>query len=763
MRSVGWRTGFLRWVLVLLLVGALAPLAAAAKWKPVTPQTKLKLGQDVQVNWHGEWIDGKIVEFRQVFDQVLVRFRTTGFASHELTWPFKRSALRVRATTPRSSRGSSRGDPFAVGSDNPFEPDKGFRTWQDDTGQFKIEAELVKVEDDAVRLKRRDGQMVTVPLDRLCEEDQQFVRRLQGSGEDENDEDEDSSNGENEGDKDASFVDQLPTKRAKSDSGEGVYLSTVDPSGINPDGGTVPVTLVRRSIALPPQEDFFERPLDVCVAATEPGQVMLPFARLNQHNQPTRIVLCDLASRGSRPRALTFPVDAVAVDLSPDGKSVLSCPNGFGFGAKSRVDLWNIQNGKLEHALGWKPYVGAGHMGRDGDVKWAAFVDENHVLTCGDQEKVILWKLPEVEAVYSLSVAWGTEPALSAGRKQLAVLTDLGLMILDAKTGEVLGSYEGAGSGGTIAFRPDGGGIALATSTRLIVWELTQAKPYRDIGLGVTGVPSERMAWPAKNYILLGGRYLVDLEKYCLLWDYQGGQFANSIGRQLWCLCCQHNSVTLVPQPIPHEAALEAARRLKPEEYRGIEPGATVSLEVNVSASGDRLGHIRQMYEQQLESRGLKVAPGQQMKLVLSTKPGKSEKVLYVESRGFRHLRPFGSLSSDDRFETVMFQQQVSEVAFVIDGKSAWQTSCTVTAPTNVQLEDGESIVQAVKKHEVPNIDFFNGVAIPSYIARPHDSVTFGASKLTPNGLAPATVQSRSSQDQQGTDPLVSPTGDLRT
>lgn len=49
------------------------------------------------------------------------------------------------------------------------------RTWSDATGKFRIEAELVKVADGKVELRRKDGQNVTVPLDKLSKDDQDYL------------------------------------------------------------------------------------------------------------------------------------------------------------------------------------------------------------------------------------------------------------------------------------------------------------------------------------------------------------------------------------------------------------------------------------------------------------------------------------------------------------------------------------------------------------------------------------------------------------
>ena len=63
---------------------------------------------------------------------------------------------------------------------NPFvvESDRGMRSWSDLSGQFTVEAEFVEVKDNKVVLKRKDGQLLSVPLDRLSEKDQTVVKQL---------------------------------------------------------------------------------------------------------------------------------------------------------------------------------------------------------------------------------------------------------------------------------------------------------------------------------------------------------------------------------------------------------------------------------------------------------------------------------------------------------------------------------------------------------------------------------------------------------
>lgn len=53
-----------------------------------------------------------------------------------------------------------------------------FRTWVDTTGQHKTKAKLVEVTGDMVRLEKTDGSVISVPISKLSEFDQSFLRDM---------------------------------------------------------------------------------------------------------------------------------------------------------------------------------------------------------------------------------------------------------------------------------------------------------------------------------------------------------------------------------------------------------------------------------------------------------------------------------------------------------------------------------------------------------------------------------------------------------
>ena len=60
------------------------------------------------------------------------------------------------------------------------------RTWTDSSGKYAIDADFMDCDGTTVRLRKRSGEVISIPLDRLCKEDREHVRQQtqqQGVGE----------------------------------------------------------------------------------------------------------------------------------------------------------------------------------------------------------------------------------------------------------------------------------------------------------------------------------------------------------------------------------------------------------------------------------------------------------------------------------------------------------------------------------------------------------------------------------------------------
>jgi hypothetical protein len=131
----------------------------------VTADTPLYVGQIVQLKDHWRWVPADILELHEdgkvkvhprgwsttAWDKTVSR-ESIQLAPDELFQPYKSPSAEAEATE--------------------IAP----RTWSDVTGTHKTKATYLGVADGQVRLKREDGAEISVPLDSLSQEDQEYVQ-----------------------------------------------------------------------------------------------------------------------------------------------------------------------------------------------------------------------------------------------------------------------------------------------------------------------------------------------------------------------------------------------------------------------------------------------------------------------------------------------------------------------------------------------------------------------------------------------------------
>ncbi len=130
----------------------------------VESTTPLYVGQIVQVQEHGSfWKPAKILEllpdgkvkvgmlvWNEVRQSPTITRRNIQLAPDEVDQPARPKSETLTPT--------------------------GLRTWADATGRFKIEAEFVSLDAGKVSLKRNDGKIIVVPLEKLSSEDQRVAQ-----------------------------------------------------------------------------------------------------------------------------------------------------------------------------------------------------------------------------------------------------------------------------------------------------------------------------------------------------------------------------------------------------------------------------------------------------------------------------------------------------------------------------------------------------------------------------------------------------------
>jgi hypothetical protein len=127
--------------------------------------------------WHNEWelrrLRENIMDLRTGHDLTRVKLART----YEMSFP----------TLEETAKGIYHG---SDNSDNQKKEDKAdnressssekadlavFRVWSDRTGRFQVEAKYLGTESGKVRLERRDGRVILIPVETLSEADQRFI------------------------------------------------------------------------------------------------------------------------------------------------------------------------------------------------------------------------------------------------------------------------------------------------------------------------------------------------------------------------------------------------------------------------------------------------------------------------------------------------------------------------------------------------------------------------------------------------------------
>jgi hypothetical protein len=485
--------------------------------------------------------------------------------------------------------------------------------------------------------------------------------------------------------------------------------------------------------------EFFEKPEGVLVTALPVAKAAVVLVDAPP-SKPARVQVerVDLAAGRSLGAAAEVPADTRPVALSPDGTRVLVRAHALGQAGKNdRVEVWTLEPAPAKQLAAWKPQPDS-EPWNSRDVAWAAFVDNDHVLTWSTGQQLTLWELPKVRAVYTLKTDFITQPTLSPDRKVVLLQAKNHLALMDALTGAPAGGLPlEAQIHSRNAFRPDGKQLANATANRLMFWDLGpgEAKAAGDFALPPKLNP-QRIEWvgdPAAGYgyLLVNGNYLFDVKLGIVLWEYKamgaappsatlGGKFLyaeSSRGAK--------KSYALVSATLPDDPAKKAAAALDPKQVQAVYPGAKVSLEVNLGGEPEDVRKtVTDALTARLKANGVAVADGQPVKLTATETTGQTREISY---------QMFGQPGSTK----ASYTEKKLSLAFTADGQTAWEAGGVIGPPFFITLKKGQTISEAIAQHQAQGYNFFKNAELPHMVPKPREPMALGQSELTPTGVSP--------------------------
>jgi hypothetical protein len=611
------------------------------------------------------------------------------------------------------------------------------RTWTDSTGRFKIEGKLKSHVGGKVVLERRDGSLVEIELKKLSDADQKLI------------EEQDAANPFRPVEAENPFKPQgaasassSPPDTAPAPGNSGATSGTASPVKPNwsrakavpltptrgewkfdaPPAPAIATELKTRVIPTPPKSDFFEKVNGLALNASA-QRALIGYA-LDRRKEVgrTRIVLCDLA-QGTTLMTATTEGQLAPVALHDRGAQVLMRRAEFGWGNADRLELWNLAPSGISKVAQWHPYDD--EKGGNRDVKWGAFLDDERFATLGGNGKLVVWDAESIQPLYYLQIDGGSEPALSPDRNYLAFSTGKQVGILDLMAREVVALQATEHQHWPkLEFSPDGSKLACLSHHRIVVWNFADGTVDREIQLTGLSVGTGMLLWPHEKYLFVGNTQLFDLANQVPIWTYRGHDTVEQAGE----LCAfvisegheRPGALVLAPVP-PPTLEKSLAEAMKQPDFLVLKPGVTVRL--NLDALPDRAERekVREALTAKLEERGFNVGPQGTIDLVATAEAGEERDVSY---HGFG-ISPW---------KTYKVREYTSRLAFVYKGKTTWQLQGS-SVPGFVQLKEGETIEQVLRRSERPNYTFYQNVGLPQMLIKPMEGGGLGTSQVTIAGV----------------------------
>ncbi|MGI9472617.1 MAG: SHD1 domain-containing protein [Rubripirellula sp.] len=440
------------------------------------------------------------------------------------------------------------------------------RLWVDATGQFAVEARLQVVGESSVTLLRTDGQTVTLLLDQLSENDKTYLLNaapsLEMSGQD----------GLPAIPSSAPDVAplpllDLPPAALDQESVTALSRSSANLLGSNPElPGPLPADVAPYKAEVTPgtipifRVEPYDRcspPFAVTVERESGPQTSLAMTvnrRVRSLGAETndKLVRFDL-STGKAYEAFKYEGTMELLDYHPSSDRLLMLLDFDSSRKGGQLAIgtdWSRRHVKLayrrsltnddEHA---KP-----------ELKWARWVDEEHIVAVIGEE-LGLWNLISGVQKYGLGgIDPRVTPAISAGRRYLAVPSKGGVDLYETATGKALGRIPVERRIPNVSFSPFGNALALATTRQMLIWDLPAATMLRDIpsrrSFG-TGAPH----WIDHDQVVSSSGVLTNLRLGLPVWRYDlSATSVTAVGGHL-VMFRKHPNNRLVIQKLPHERA----------------------------------------------------------------------------------------------------------------------------------------------------------------------------------------------------------------
>jgi hypothetical protein len=447
------------------------------------------------------------------------------------------------------------------------------RIWVDATGRYSVEASLVRREADWVILRRKDGGQSSMPFDRISSRDQEYLL-----------------------DYEKRQAEIAAVEASKPES----MRRAIDPIKIEPQEplDLRPASFVAAENSTLQVGVVTETTLHVSKPNSQPADpspypVTLPLSRLAIDNINPYDRCSNLVSVGT-PNDPAVGM-SVTVGFALSGSKLTNRIVKFDFtenktkviyqseepvtlldhhpGSRQSLVLVDHstsgQGGGLAIATGWRSDEFQLNYQRrlPGDnqsddvmsrnrptLRWARWIDDEHIVAILDRS-LIGWNLVSGEMIFRIDgIETKSTPALSGGRRYLALPIAGGVQLYETQGGKSLGRIAVEPRVvPAVGFSAQGNSLAIASRRRLIAWNLLDATQTLQFDSSHS-LGSNAPTWVDTDLILTSSGMLVSVQRRAAVWRYHlSGSKTLAADNKIALFRTRSTELTTVK--MPHEGA----------------------------------------------------------------------------------------------------------------------------------------------------------------------------------------------------------------
>lgn len=700
---------FLRFAPVML--GGLLGLVMSIS---VAEGARYKKGDVVEVYYFNEWREGLVLDTNKRGD-VLVSY-TFGGSTIQRQQTFKEEAVRY-----------------------PFEADAlgRARSWSDPTGSFRITAAALRVVNEKVILRKEDMTTIDVPLNKLSDNDQRYLDRIQ----------------KELGPVAAGVPEHPPLEQfAGAGAFQGGYavsfMERETDRGLPPDPIPEYLRLREGGAAFTTSDQSFSNNLGVILPVGGPDSWLLASVERRYGSDqkiPTRLVWASITKKKMETYQLLPPGESV-LDYHPPSNLLLTYNRedkrgDRGYDKAVNLTLWKTLPSQqhIEPVMRWS----ADGKGRSSSQPWARIVDGKIVLQMRDANEYVGWNIQEkrVEYIVQQESVGEAMPVLSGGRKYVFLPEETQVRVFDAGTGEIITSVPAREGAHGIALNDACTQLAVLDTSKLTIWDLRDLKgeprEYQAEALG--GNSRSQMSWLGDDRLMVadyGVTRLFSLSQKMVIWSYKfnyetvredrGARLRHVINDHLVYGATVREGTTRgfavgnVRLPGPHVD--EVVGRVGQVNTTILQPGSKVRLEVRC---GDQFNHeVYTALVEKIEKNGWILTQNEPTGIVMHADmtTGETQSVTYVSSNA-------------GYMETVTVSPKMSSLVIKVGDQTVWQTRTRTGVPDRMYLRSDTTVQQEIDRYQQPNPRIFHYSKIPPTITDPQYKDGLGTTDVTTRGL----------------------------